>query len=191
MSFFRRSAPDTPAPDIQEMFPGDGPLYCRFKTSQGDMVAELYDKRAPRTVANFVGLATGKVEWEKQGRKTTEPLYSGTIFHRVIENFMLQGGDPEGTGRGGPGYRWKDEFHKELKHTGKGTLSMANAGPDTNGSQFFVCQVPTAWLDGKHAVFGKVIENDALIDVIASVPKGRGDRPIEDVVLHEVEVWRD
>lgn len=191
MSFFSRSVPDTPAPDVQAMFPGDGPLYCRFKTSMGDMVAELYDKRAPRTVANFVALATGKVEWEKNGRKTTEPLYSGTIFHRVIADFMLQGGDPEGTGRGGPGYRWKDEFHPELKHTGKGTLSMANAGPNTNGSQFFVCQVPTAWLDGKHAVFGRVIENDALIDLIASVPKGAGDRPVEDVVLHEVEVWRD
>jgi peptidyl-prolyl cis-trans isomerase A (cyclophilin A) len=164
---------------------------CRFKTSMGDMVAELYETQAPRTVANFVALAIGGVEWTTPaGEKSEKPLYSGTIFHRVIQNFMLQGGDPTGTGRGGPGWRFKDEFSPELRHTGKGILSMANAGPNTNGSQFFICQVPTPHLDGRHAVFGKVVEGLDIIDSIASVPKGPMDRPVEDVVLNEIEVFR-
>jgi peptidyl-prolyl cis-trans isomerase A (cyclophilin A) len=190
MSFFSHG-PDTPAPDIQVMFPGTGKLMCRLKTSMGDMEAELYEHDAPRTVANFVALATGKVEWtEPGGTKTKRPLYSGTIFHRVIPNFMLQGGDPTGTGRGGPGWRFKDECSPKRRHTGKGVLSMANAGPDTNGSQFFVCQVATAWLDGKHAVFGQVTKGLEVIDAIAGVPRGGQDRPIKDVVLNVVEVWR-
>jgi peptidyl-prolyl cis-trans isomerase A (cyclophilin A) len=157
----------------------------------GDMVAELYEDKAPRTVANFVALATGGVEWTTpSGDKSSDPLYSGTIFHRVIQNFMLQGGDPTGTGRGGPGWRFKDEFTPELRHTGKGILSMANAGPNTNGSQFFICQVPTPHLDGRHTVFGRVLEGLDVIDAIAGVPKGPMDRPSEDVVLNEVEVYR-
>ncbi|MEC7240420.1 MAG: peptidylprolyl isomerase [Myxococcota bacterium] len=164
---------------------------CRFKTSMGDMVAELYEDKAPRTVANFVALATGGVEWTTpSGDKSSDPLYSGTVFHRVIQNFMLQGGDPTGTGRGGPGWRFKDEFTPELRHTGKGILSMANAGPNTNGSQFFICQVPTPHLDGRHTVFGRVLEGLDVIDAIAGVPKGPMDRPSEDVVLNEVEVYR-
>ncbi len=193
MPFFRRGrAADTPAPPVSEMVPGDGRLMCRFRTSMGDMVAELYEEQAPRTVANFVALALGRVSWTdpRTGRKTDRPLYSGTIFHRVIQDFMLQGGDPTGTGRGGPGWQFADEFHPDLRHEGKGILSMANAGPNTNGSQFFICQVPCPWLDGKHTVFGKVVEGLDVIDRIAAVPKGPGDRPREDVVLHEVEVWR-
>ncbi|MCB9758251.1 MAG: peptidylprolyl isomerase [Alphaproteobacteria bacterium] len=166
---------------------------ARFVTSMGDMVAELYEDRAPRTVDNFVGLATGDLKWTDPGTGQMvedRPLYTDVLFHRVIENFMLQCGDPSGTGRGGPGWRFKDEFHPSLRHTGKGILSMANAGPNTNGSQFFVCQVQTSWLDGKHSVFGKVVENDSLIDEIASVPKGAGDRPRQDVLLHRVEIFR-
>ena len=154
-------------------------------TNQGDIEVQLFSDKCPKTVGNFVGLAEGTIAWSKPG-----PLYKDVIFHRVIKNFMLQGGDPDGTGRGGPGYRFKDEFDPSLRHTGKGILSMANAGPNTNGSQFFVCQVPTPWLDGKHSVFGKVIENTDLIDTIARVPKGAGDRPRQDVVLHRVDVFR-
>ncbi len=192
MSFFKRSAgSDSPAPPASQSVPGDGKLMARFKTSLGEMVAELYEHEAPQTINNFVALATGKVTWtDPSGRKTSEPLYSGTIFHRVIKDFMLQGGDPTGTGRGGPGWRFKDECRADLRHTGKGILSMANAGPNTNGSQFFVCQVATPWLDGKHTVFGKVIENAELIDTIAGVETGPGDRPREDVVLHEIAIYR-
>jgi peptidyl-prolyl cis-trans isomerase A (cyclophilin A) len=191
MSWFSRSAPDTPAPAATESVPGDGQLYCRFKTNHGDMVAELFEADAPRTIANFVALATGNVEWTRpDGSTSSDPLYSGTIFHRVIANFMLQGGDPSGTGRGGPGWRFKDEFSPARRHTGKGVLSMANAGPNTNGSQFFVCQVATPWLDGKHTVFGQVTEGLDVIDAIAGVAKGPGDKPIEDVVLQQIEVWR-
>ena len=194
MSFFSRisnEAPDTPAPPASELIAGSGQVMCRFKTSMGDMVAELYEDKAPRTVANFVALATGGVEWTTPaGEKSSDALYSGTIFHRVIQNFMLQGGDPTGTGRGGPGWRFKDEFTPELRHTGKGILSMANAGPNTNGSQFFICQVPTPHLDGRHTVFGRVVEGLEVIDAIAGVPKGPMDRPSDDVVLNEVEVYR-
>ena len=192
MSFFsRRTAADSPAPSVVQMVPGDGPLMARFNTSMGEMVAELYEHKIPRTVANFVALATGAVEWTApDGSKTNRPLYSGTIFHRVIRDFMLQGGDPTGTGRGGPGWRFKDEFDPSLRHTGKGILSMANAGPGTNGSQFFLCQVATPWLDNRHSVFGKVIEGLDIIDNIANVPTGAGDRPRTDVVLESVEIFR-
>ena len=192
MSFLSRESVDTPAPPVKDMCPGEGVLRARFKTSMGEMVAELYEDQAPRTVANFVALATGGVEWTNpSGEKTSEPLYSGTIFHRVIRDFMLQGGDPKGTGTGGPGWSFKDEFHPELSHVGRGILSMANAGPGTNGSQFFVCQVATPWLDGKHAVFGRIIEGAELIDSIAEVPTGAGDRPVKDVVLEEIVIYRD
>ncbi|MCB9741880.1 MAG: peptidylprolyl isomerase [Alphaproteobacteria bacterium] len=192
MSFFSRNAPDTPARSSKEVVPGDGQLYCTFVTNMGSMTAELYEDAVPRTVANFVGLATGDTDWTDPttGGPGEGALYTDVLFHRVIDGFMLQCGDPTGTGRGGPGYRFKDEFDPSLRHTGKGILSMANAGPNTNGSQFFVCQVPTPWLDGKHSVFGKVIENTDLIDTIARVPKGAGDRPRQDVVLHRVDVFR-
>lgn len=184
--------PDTPAPPANVSVPGAGALYARFKTSMGDMVAELFENEAPRTVANFVALATGNVEWKdpKSGQKTNRPLYSGTIFHRVIPEFMIQGGDPEGTGRGGPGYRWGDEINPKLRHDKPGMLSMANAGPNTNGSQFFITEVATPWLDGKHAVFGQIVENAELIAKITNVPRGPGDRPKTNIVLEQVEVFR-
>lgn len=167
-------------------------LYATFKTSMGDMVAELYWEKAPKTVANFVGLAEGSKPWvnPKTGKKETKPLYSGTIFHRVIPDFMIQGGDPLGVGMGGPGYNFADEFDPTLRHNAPGILSMANSGPGTNGSQFFITETATPHLDDRHSVFGKIIENSALIAKIARVPRGRNDKPSTDVVLNEVVITR-
>jgi peptidyl-prolyl cis-trans isomerase A (cyclophilin A) len=182
--------PDTPAPPID--VPGEGRLHARFKTSLGDIVAVLHENEVPRTVANFVALATGTVEWThpQSGAKSTAPLYSGTIFHRVIPDFMIQGGDPTGTGRGGPGWRFGDEFHPELRHDKPGILSMANSGPNTNGCQFFITERPTPHLDNRHSVFGEVVENAELIGQIARVPTGPQDRPATDVVLEQIEIFR-
>ena len=177
MSFFSRNAPDSPAPSVAEMIPGTGKLHAKIRTSMGDMVAELYEEKTPRTVANFVA-------YVEAGH------YDNTIFHRVIKDFMAQGGDPTGTGRGGPGWKFKDEFDPSLRHTGKGVLSMANAGPNTNGSQFFLCQVATPWLDGKHTVFGKVIQGLDVVDTICNSPVGAGDKPKTDIVLLGVDVYR-
>lgn len=184
--------PDTPAPPIEQLVPGQGELRAIFKTSMGDITVKLYEAEAPRTVANFVALATGQVEWTdpKTNQKTTRPLYSGTVFHRVIPEFMIQGGDPTGTGRGGPGWRFGDEIHPKLKHTKPGALSMANAGPNTNGSQFFLCEVPTPWLDGKHAVFGQAIEGIDLISKITHVKTGPGDKPVTPITLNEIQIVR-
>jgi cyclophilin family peptidyl-prolyl cis-trans isomerase len=162
-------------------------LYAEIKTNLGTMVVELEHEKAPLTVANFVGLVEGT---KKSNKAEGTPYYDGIVFHRVIESFMIQGGDPEGTGMGGPGYQFADEFHPTLRHSSKGILSMANAGPGTNGSQFFITQVPTPHLDDRHTVFGKVVEGIDVIDVIASVPKGAGDRPTEDVVMEKVTILR-
>lgn len=161
-------------------------LYANLQTSKGDMLVKLEDKESPVTVANFVGLAEGKIDNKAKAKGT--PFYDGTIFHRVIENFMIQGGDPQGTGMGDPGYRFEDEKNS-LKHTGKGILSMANSGPNTNGSQFFITQVATPWLDGKHTIFGKVVKGEEIIDSIATVEKGANDKPKTDVVLEKVSVF--
>jgi peptidyl-prolyl cis-trans isomerase A (cyclophilin A) len=162
-----------------------------FVTSRGSFRVRLMSEHAPETVANFVGLATGSKEWRdpRSGRMQSEPLYEGTIFHRVIPNFMIQGGDPEGTGRGGPGYTFADECPPGGPSFDRpGLLAMANAGPNTNGSQFFVTVAPTAWLSGKHTIFGEVIEGYEVVEAIAGMDTDRGDRPREDVVLERVAI---
>ena len=163
-------------------------------TSEGDIEVELFEERAPRTVENFIGLATGETEWtDPESGETVEgePLYDDVIFHRIIEGFMIQGGDPTGTGRGGPGYRFEDEFHDELTHDGPGILSMANSGPNTNGSQFFITLDAQPHLDGRHAVFGEVTDGMDVVREIGSVETDAKDRPVEDVVLESVTVDRD
>ena len=160
-------------------------------TSEGDVDVELEAKRVPRTVENFVGLATGERTWTDPETGTDvdgEPLYEDVHFHRVIDGFMIQTGDPTGTGRGGPGYRFDDEFHDELRHDGPGVLSMANAGPNTNGSQFFITLDATPHLDGDHAVFGAVTEGMDVVREIGSVETDDADRPIEAVLLESVTI---
>ena len=157
-------------------------------TNRGDIEVELYDERAPRTVENFVGLATGEQEWEDGGDTVEEPLYDDVAFHRIIEGFMIQGGDPDESGRGGPGYTFDDEFHDDLRHDSAGTLSMANSGPDTNGSQFFITLDAQPHLDGRHAVFGDVTDGMDVVEEIGSVPTDGNDQPQEEVVLESVEI---
>lgn len=161
-------------------------LYANFQTSKGNMIVKFEDEKAPVTVANFVGLAEGKIENKSKAKGV--PFYDGTIFHRVIKDFMIQGGDPKGTGMGDPGYKFDDEKN-DLQHTGKGILSMANSGPNTNGSQFFITEVATPWLDGRHTIFGSVINGLDVIDVIANVEKGAQDKPKTDVVLEKVSIF--
>lgn len=171
----------------KELYEGlENGLYANLQTSKGNMLVKLEDKKSPVTVANFVGLAEGKIENKAKGKGV--PYYDGTIFHRVIENFMIQGGDPKGTGMGDPGYKFEDEKN-DLKHTGKGILSMANSGPNTNGSQFFITQVATPWLDGRHTIFGEVVNGINVIDSIAAVEKGAQDKPKTDIVLEKVSVF--
>ncbi|MFW6448729.1 MAG: peptidylprolyl isomerase [Halobacteriota archaeon] len=160
-------------------------------TTHGDVRIELFDERAPRTVENFVGLATGERTWEHPETGETvegDPLYDDVLFHRVIDGFMIQTGDPTGTGRGGPGYTFDDEFHPELRHDDAGVVSMANRGPDTNGSQFFITLAPTPHLDERHSVFGRVVEGMDVVESIGSVETDAQDRPVEAVVLEAVEV---
>lgn len=161
-------------------------VYAKMETSKGEMIIQFFDKDAPITVANFVGLAQGTIENTAKPKGT--PYYDGIIFHRVIKDFMIQGGDPTGTGMGDPGYKFDDEKN-DLKHEGKGFLSMANSGPNTNGSQFFITEVATPWLDGRHTIFGKVIQGLETIDTIANVEKGIQDKPKEDVVIKKVEIF--
>lgn len=169
-------------------------LFATLKTNHGDIVVKLFPNHAPKTVANFVELAEGKREWvhPETGRKSTDRLYDGTIFHRVIQDFMIQGGDPLGQGTGGPGYEFADEFHPDLAFTKPYLLAMANAGPGTNGSQFFITVTPTAWLTRKHTIFGEVVDEagQKVVDEIAVVPTSRDDRPVRDVVIESVEITR-
>jgi peptidyl-prolyl cis-trans isomerase A (cyclophilin A) len=166
--------------------------YATLKTNHGDIVVHLLPNHAPATVANFVGLAEGTKEYADPatGQKTTGRFYDGLTFHRVIEGFMIQGGCPLGTGTGGPGYTFKDEFHPELAFDRPYLLAMANAGPGTNGSQFFITVGPTTWLNRKHTIFGEVEDESSrrVVDAIASLPTGRGDRPQEPVVIESVAI---
>ena len=162
-----------------------------FVTSMGSFTVRLMPDHAPKTVANFVELATGSREWTdpRDGVRRSEPLYDGTIFHRVIEGFMIQGGDPEGTGRGGPGYTFEDETPDDGPRFDRpGLLAMANAGPDTNGSQFFVTVAPTDWLTGKHTIFGEVTRGYEVVEAISKAATGGQDRPSSDVMLERVEI---
>ena len=166
-------------------------LTATFATSKGSFKVRLMPEHAPATVKNFVELATGQREWTdpRDGQRKTDPLYDGTVFHRVIPDFMIQGGDPKGTGTGGPGYQFQDEFPSGAPSLDRaGLLAMANAGPDTNGSQFFVTVASTPWLTGKHTVFGEVIEGMDVVDAISTVKTEAGDRPSTPVVLERIEI---
>ena len=167
--------------------------YATFETSQGTIVCRLFEKDAPVTVKNFIELAEGTREWThpRTRQKSKANLYDGTIFHRVIPDFMIQGGDPEGTGMGGPGYKFEDETKgSPHKFDKSGKLAMANAGPNTNGSQFFITVAPTPWLTGNHTIFGEVVEGQDIADKITAVPRNRQDRPLQDVVLKSVKIER-
>src|SRR5438094_1730986 len=166
-------------------------VYAHFTTSQGQFTARLFDAETPKTVANFTGLAEGTTEWTdpRTGRKVQQPYFNGTIFHRVIDGFMIQGGDPLGQGTGGPGYTFADEFHPKLRHTKAGILSMANRGPNTNGGQFFITLAATPWLDNKHSVFGEVVEGMDVVKKIGGTATSKpGDKPLKPITINSVIV---
>jgi peptidyl-prolyl cis-trans isomerase A (cyclophilin A) len=166
--------------------------YAIFETSQGNIVIRLLEKEAPKTVANFIGLAEGTKEFtnEATGKKEKRNFYDGLGFHRVIPQFMIQGGCPRGDGRGGPGYTFADEFHPSLKHSKTGKLSMANSGPNTNGSQFFITVAPTPWLDNRHTIFGEVVEGQEVADKISNAPRDSNDRPRTPITLQKIKIER-
>ena len=157
-------------------------VYAIFDTTAGQFKARLFADQTPRTVENFTSLA--------EGVKTGKPFYDGTVFHRVIPDFMVQGGDPEGTGRGGPGYSFADEFHASLRHTKPGLLSMANRGPNTNGSQFFITVAATPWLDNKHTIFGEIVEGYDVVKKISETPRDGQDRPRQEVKIRSLKIER-
>jgi peptidyl-prolyl cis-trans isomerase A (cyclophilin A) len=168
------------------------PTLAHFETSLGNFTVELFDAKAPKTVANFVGLAEGTIEWTHPGTgaKSRQPFYDGIIFHRVIKGFVIQGGDPLGQGFGGPGYQFEDEFHPDLRHDRVGVLSMANAGPNTNGSQFFITLGATPHLDRRHSVFGAVVKGLDVVEKIGQTQTDRQDRPTTPVVMKKVTIER-
>jgi peptidyl-prolyl cis-trans isomerase A (cyclophilin A) len=166
-------------------------LSAHFTTSEGNFTVRLFDQEVPNTVANFVGLADGSKEWTdpKTQQKVKRPYYDGLIFHRVIADFMIQGGDPLGTGTGGPGYKFADEFSPKLRHTKAGLLSMANAGPNTNGSQFFITLAATPWLDNKHSIFGEVVSGMDVVQKIGNTTTSKpGDRPLKPITVSSVKI---
>jgi peptidyl-prolyl cis-trans isomerase A (cyclophilin A) len=168
-------------------------LHAHFTTSEGNFKVRLFDQEAPNTVANFVGLAEGTKEWTdpRTGRKVKQPYYDGTIFHRIIDGFMIQGGDPLGQGTGGPGYLFGDEFSPKLRHAKAGILSMANRGPNTNGGQFFITLDQTPWLNDKHSVFGEVVEGMDVVKKIGSTATSKpGDRPVKPITVQRVTIER-
>ena len=168
-------------------------VYADFTTSEGNFSIRLHDKEAPNTVENFVGLAEGTKEWTdpRTNERVRQPYYDGIIFHRVIDGFMIQGGDPLGRGVGGPGYEFADEFHPALRHTKAGILSMANRGPNTNGGQFFITLGPTPHLDNRHSVFGEVVDGMDVVRKIGNTRTGAQDRPVKDVVIQSVKIRRE
>jgi peptidyl-prolyl cis-trans isomerase A (cyclophilin A) len=167
--------------------------YATLVTSLGDIKVKLFPETAPKTVENFIGLATGEKEWThpQTGEKRNDPLYSGTVFHRVIPNFMIQGGDPLGSGRGGPGYQFEDETEGGPSFDKEGYLAMANSGPNTNGSQFFITVAETQWLTGKHTIFGEVVDGQEVAFKISRIGTNFNDKPATDVVLERVEISSD
>ncbi len=165
--------------------------YAIFETSQGNIVVRLLEKEVPKTVANFIGLAEGTKEFtDPTGKKEKRNFYDGLGFHRVIPQFMIQGGCPRGNGTGDPGYKFADEFHPSLKHDKAGKLSMANSGPNTNGSQFFITVAPTPWLDNRHTIFGEVVEGQEVADKISNAPRDSSDRPRTPITLQKVTIER-
>jgi peptidyl-prolyl cis-trans isomerase A (cyclophilin A) len=176
---------------LQSTAPAKTATTAIFHTTAGDLTCQLFPSNAPKTVKNFIGLATGTKEWTdpQTGQKTTRPLYDGTIFHRVIPGFMIQGGDPLGQGTGGPGYSFEDEFDSSLTFDRPGRLAMANSGPNTNGSQFFITEVPTSHLNGRHTIFGQCDDASVeLVKKIARMPTGRGDRPVDPVKIKHIQI---
>ena len=167
-------------------------MFAQFATSEGSFTVRLFDQEVPKTVENFVGLAEGTKEWTdpRTNKKVTAPYYDGVIFHRVINGFMIQSGDPLGQGIGGPGYKFKDEFHPTLRHDKAGILSMANSGPNTNGGQFFITLGPTLHLNDRHSVFGEVVEGMDVVSKIGSAPTGRQDRPVKDIAIQTITIER-
>src|SRR6476661_5710803 len=168
-------------------------VYAHFMTSEGNFTARLFEAETPNTVANFIGLAEGSKEWSdpRSGRKVKEPYYNGTVFHRVIEGFMIQGGDPLGSGTGGPGFTFADEFHPKLRHGKAGILSMANRGPNTNGGQFFITLAETSWLDNKHSVFGEITDGMDVVSRIGRTQTSKpGDRPVKPITIQSVSIER-
>ena len=166
-------------------------LHAHFTTSEGSFKARLFDDEVPKTVANFTGLAEGSKEWTdpRTGRKTNARYFDGTVFHRVIDGFMIQGGDPLGQGTGGPGYTFADEFSAKLRHDRAGLLSMANRGPNTNGGQFFITLAATPWLDNKHSIFGEVVEGMDVVNKIGGTPTSKpGDRPLKPITIQSVTI---
>jgi peptidyl-prolyl cis-trans isomerase A (cyclophilin A) len=168
-------------------------VFAHFTTTEGKFTARLFDAETPNTVANFTGLADGSKDWTdpRTGRKVKQPYFNGTTFHRVIDGFMIQGGDPLGQGTGGPGYTFGDEFHPKLRHSKPGILSMANRGPNTNGGQFFITLAATPWLDNKHSVFGEIVDGMDVVQKIGSTPTSKpGDRPLKPITIESVTIER-
>jgi peptidyl-prolyl cis-trans isomerase A (cyclophilin A) len=167
-------------------------VYADFVTTEGTFTIRLFDQEAPKTVENFVGLAEGTKEWTdpRTNKKVTQPYYDGIVFHRIIDGFMIQGGDPLGQGIGGPGCNFADEFHPKARHDKAGILSMANRGPNTNGGQFFITLGPTPHLDDRHSVFGEVVEGMDVVRKIGSTKTDARDRPVKDIAIQQVKITR-